>query len=65
LIEDGVSGVLVPERDDEALASALRRLAAAPELREALGRAGRERVESSFDLRENMRRFAALFERYQ
>jgi colanic acid/amylovoran biosynthesis glycosyltransferase len=65
LIEDGVSGALVPERDDEALAGVLRRLAAAPELREALGRAARERVESSFDLHENMRRFAALFERYQ
>jgi glycosyltransferase involved in cell wall biosynthesis len=65
LIEDGASGLLVPERDADALADALARLAASAELREALGRGARSRVEERFDLGENARRFAALFERYQ
>lgn len=48
LIEDGVTGLLVPERDAAALASALTRLMREPVRREALGRAGRARVDTAF-----------------
>jgi colanic acid/amylovoran biosynthesis glycosyltransferase len=49
LIEDGVGGLLVaPARADE-LADALARLAASPDLRERLGRAGREAVIAGYD----------------
>jgi glycosyltransferase involved in cell wall biosynthesis len=49
LIEDGVSGLLVaPARAGE-LAEALDRLAASPELRSDLGRAGREAVMAGYD----------------
>jgi glycosyltransferase involved in cell wall biosynthesis len=41
VIEDGVTGILYPPGDVGALASALRKLAAKPHLRERLGRAGR------------------------
>jgi glycosyltransferase involved in cell wall biosynthesis len=44
LIEDDVTGLLYPPGDAGALAECLRRLAADPELRVRLGRAGRERV---------------------
>jgi glycosyltransferase involved in cell wall biosynthesis len=44
MVEDGVSGVLVPPADSAALAAALRRLLADPQLRHRLGAAGRERV---------------------
>jgi glycosyltransferase involved in cell wall biosynthesis len=44
MIEDGVSGVLVPPGDSAALAAAIRRLLADPRLRAELGEAGRERV---------------------
>lgn len=44
MVEDGVSGILVPPGDSRALAGAMRRLLADPELRERLGTAGRERV---------------------
>lgn len=48
LVADGETGLLVPPRDPERLAAAIRALAAEPELRERLGRAGRERVEREF-----------------
>lgn len=50
LVEDGVSGFLVPERDVEALADRLRHLVDHPETWAALGRAGRRRIEAEFDI---------------
>ncbi|HYE15657.1 MAG TPA: glycosyltransferase [Pyrinomonadaceae bacterium] len=44
LVEDGVTGLVVPVNNAEALASAIRRLAADGALRERLGEAARERV---------------------
>lgn len=49
LVEDGVTGLVVPVNDAAALASALRRLASDGELRSRLGQAARERV-SEYDL---------------
>jgi glycosyltransferase involved in cell wall biosynthesis len=48
---DGVTGRLVPPRDDAALAAALLDLAHDPARRRACGAAGRERAEALFDLR--------------
>lgn len=44
IVEDGVSGILVPARDPRALAGAMLRLANDPGLRARLGEAGRVRV---------------------
>jgi len=41
VVEDGVNGLLVPEKDPRALAAALARLAREPETRERLGHAAR------------------------
>lgn len=49
LVSDGVSGLLVPERDADALASALKSLYEDPDRWRAMGRAGRDRVEAQFD----------------
>jgi len=49
--EDGAAGVLVPPADPEALAATLSRLLSDKELRERMGRAGRERVEREFNWR--------------
>jgi glycosyltransferase involved in cell wall biosynthesis len=49
-VADGETGLLVPPGDASALASALKRLAAAPALRERLGRGGRERVERDYEV---------------
>jgi glycosyltransferase involved in cell wall biosynthesis len=49
IVEDGRTGLIVPERDPAALASAVRRLADDPELRERLGAAAREKYLRQFD----------------
>jgi colanic acid/amylovoran biosynthesis glycosyltransferase len=63
LVEDRVSGLLVPPGDARAIADALRMLEADPLLRERLGRAARRRVLAEFDLdasaAELARRFGA------
>ena len=48
-IENGVSGILVRERDDEALAQALLNAAQDPSLLSRIGRAGAEAVRRNFD----------------
>jgi glycosyltransferase involved in cell wall biosynthesis len=50
LVADGTTGLLVPAGDPDALAAALKRLLADPELRRRLGAAGRERAAERFDL---------------
>ena len=50
LVEDGVSGFLVPERDVEALEEKLRTLVEQPALWPGMGKAGRAKVEAEFDI---------------
>lgn len=54
LIEDGVTGLLVPPADPIAIAGAIRRLLDDPALRDRLQAAGRQRVEERFDLRQSV-----------
>jgi len=62
LIEDGVSGWLVPERDDLALADALARLAAEAQRWPAMGRAGRAKIEREYDIHRLNDRLAGMLE---
>jgi len=48
VVEDGVTGLLVPPAEPEALAAALQRVLDNPELGRRMGRAGRRRVEERF-----------------
>jgi colanic acid/amylovoran biosynthesis glycosyltransferase len=61
LVEDGVTGRLVPPGDADALADALVDLQRDPALAARLTAAGRARVLASFDLRTNTRHLAERF----
>lgn len=61
LVEDGVSGFLVPERDSEALANRLLHLLNNRERWAAMGRAGRNRVEAEYDIRALNRQLIELY----
>ncbi|MCL4235204.1 MAG: glycosyltransferase, partial [Deltaproteobacteria bacterium] len=50
VIDDGVNGLLVPERDDVALAAALERLVVDPPLRARIGAEGRRLVERVWEI---------------
>jgi glycosyltransferase involved in cell wall biosynthesis len=59
-VEDQVTGILVQERDAEAAAAAIRRLAENPELRRRMGSAGKERVRRLFPLERSADQLAGL-----
>ena len=61
LIKDGVNGKLVPERDPDALASALKALITDPRLRETMGRKGNEIVRRDFSFYRGMKELAERF----
>ena len=62
LVQDGVSGFLVPRGDAQAAAKRLLELAADPDLRRRLGAAGREIVTEKFDLKPNVAQLIKLYD---
>jgi glycosyltransferase involved in cell wall biosynthesis len=60
LLEDGVSGVYVPEDDARALAATLAALFADPARRERLAEAGHQRVTERFDIERTVERLLPL-----
>ncbi len=63
LVEDGVSGRLVPPRDPAALASAVESLLEDPSLASRLGRSARERVVAGFSTEVRLDRIETLYRR--
>ncbi len=61
VVHDGERGLLVPERDPEALAEALERLLADSGLRVRLAEAARQFMEAEFDIHRNTAQRRALF----
>ncbi|HMD98895.1 MAG TPA: glycosyltransferase [Terriglobia bacterium] len=62
IIEDEVSGLLVPPRDPQALAKAILRLLRDPEFSSRLALAGRERVRIEFSFDRVLRQLRELYE---
>jgi glycosyltransferase involved in cell wall biosynthesis len=62
LVEDGRTGLLVDE-EPSALAEAIHRLAAHKDMREAMGRAGRQKALASFSMARQARQVAGLYVR--
>jgi len=61
VVEDGVTGLLLPPADPAALAKAINHLLGDPPLRLALGRAGRERAARQFSVEQMVRQTEALY----
>jgi glycosyltransferase involved in cell wall biosynthesis len=61
LIEQGVSGLLVPPSDVDAFTAAIERLMDDAELRQRLGTAARQQVVARYDLRDNTDRLREVF----
>ena len=61
LIEDGVSGFLVPERDITSLAQKLAVLAQDSELRLSMGRQGRAKIEAEYDAKKLNRELVKIY----
>jgi glycosyltransferase involved in cell wall biosynthesis len=62
IVVDGVTGLLVPPGDEEAVAAALAALLADPERRRSLGEAGRRRAHDEFSVARMTDRTIALYE---
>lgn len=60
-VADGVTGFVVPRRDPAALAEKVAALAADPDLRLRMGKAGRERVLRHFQLHDQIQKFADFY----
>jgi glycosyltransferase involved in cell wall biosynthesis len=61
VVEDGITGVLTPPGDAEALATALVRLARDPEARQRMGAAGRERARNRYGVERLVRDIELLY----
>ncbi|HEY0370932.1 MAG TPA: glycosyltransferase family 4 protein [Thermoanaerobaculia bacterium] len=63
LVENGVNGLLVPPRDPQALAGAIRTLITDTEKARAMGERGRAKVRAEFDLRHSATQLLSLIDR--
>jgi glycosyltransferase involved in cell wall biosynthesis len=62
VVEDGVCGLLAPPGDAPALAQAMVRMLQSKELRQTMGRAGRQRIAAHFTFAAQGRLYERLFE---
>jgi glycosyltransferase involved in cell wall biosynthesis len=62
VVEDNVTGIVVQARDTEQTANAIERLVLDAELRAAMGRAGRERVQRLYEWNANVKQMIEIYE---
>ena len=61
VVQDGMTGLLVPAGDDRALATAIQQLACDASLRRRMGSRGQQRAVASFSEQQNHRAYCALY----
>ncbi len=61
VIEDGVTGIIVPKRDPHATAEAIQKFIDSPELKHKMGEAGRERVCKLYRWEENVKTMISIY----
>jgi len=62
IVQDGITGVLVPPRDPQAIARAALRMLQDSKIRQEMGRAGQRRAQEHFSLDRNIRETQAVYE---
>ncbi len=63
VIDDGVTGILLPQDDVHNISEAIIRLLRNKETRDEMGKAGRKRAEKFFDVSKNVKMVEAVYER--
>ena len=63
VVVDGVSGILVPEKDPKALADAYKRLAESPEFTEKILAGAQQRIDECFSWDKIIERQVAVYEK--
>lgn len=61
VVENGVTGIVVPPRDVDATVNAIEKLVLDKALREKMGKAGRERVKKLYDWNENVKQMINIY----
>ena len=61
IVQDGITGILVPARDPAALSAAMIRILQSPSLARQFGEAGRARVAAHFSLESTVRQTEDLY----
>ncbi|TXH71872.1 MAG: glycosyltransferase family 4 protein [Thiothrix sp.] len=62
VVEDGITGIIVPPANPEATADAIEKLILDPRLREQMGQAGRQRVERLYAWNNNVQHMVGVYE---
>jgi glycosyltransferase involved in cell wall biosynthesis len=65
VIEDGVTGFLVPHRNPKALAEKIRFIILNPEAAKIMGEAGRTRVKERFNIQETVKQYIDLYQSFR
>ncbi len=63
VVDENVTGLVVPAKNPEALSHAMEKLVKDPELRKRLGKAGRERVEKLYNWDQNLSDMLSFYEK--
>jgi glycosyltransferase involved in cell wall biosynthesis len=61
VVKDGITGMLVEKKNPDQIAAAICRLVESPDLRERMGKAGKERYEKYYTMERNINQMIAVF----